>query len=211
MKKLIAAFTLASFFIIQPAWSDPADPAVPGAPQSAPANADQADNNYYWQGTQLYNLGRLGEAFENFEKAVQKKQNEKESEAYLLQIRQEIVANAKKKSEEKATLNYGGNSPQGALNVTYVQKDFTRITLQADYLFDENSTSMKAGAVDVLNRLADMLDIKEGNHIELNVVDNLDAAPEAKDLDAERALAIFSYLNFKKLGTAGTPGTTHAG
>src|SRR4051812_30912758 len=82
---------------------------------------DQTDNNYYWQGTQLYNLGRLGEAFDSFEKAIQKKQNSKEAEAYLLQIRQEIVTNAKKRSEERATLNYSGSSPDSALNVQYIQ------------------------------------------------------------------------------------------
>src|SRR5256885_10416395 len=101
--------------------------------------ADQTDNNFYWQGTQLYNLGRLGEAFDSFEKAIQKKQNSKEAEAYLLQIRQEIVTNAKKRAEERQTLNYGGNSPDSALNVTYVQKGYIRVTLQAKYLFDENS------------------------------------------------------------------------
>src|SRR5258706_11650424 len=74
-------------------------------------SADQTDNNYYWQGTQLYNLGRLGEAFESFEKAIQRKQNTKEAEAYLLQIRQENVNNAKKRAEERATLNYGGKFP----------------------------------------------------------------------------------------------------
>src|ERR1700739_490930 len=83
-------------------------------------SADQGDNNYYWQGTQLYNLGRLGEAFDSFEKAIQRKQNSKEAEAYLLQIRQQIVTNAKKRAEQTATLNYGGNSPDSALNVTYV-------------------------------------------------------------------------------------------
>ena len=70
-------------------------------PATADSSADQTDNNFYWQGTQLYNLGRLGEAFESFEKAIQRKQNTKEAEAYLLQIRQEIVTNAKKRSEEK--------------------------------------------------------------------------------------------------------------
>src|SRR5580704_8419127 len=106
-----------------------ADDAKPAAPAAAPASgdaasADQTDSNYYWQGTQLYNLGRLGEAFESFEKAIQRKQNSKEAEAYLLQIRQEIVNNAKKRSEERATLNYGGNSPDSALNVSYIQKGY---------------------------------------------------------------------------------------
>src|SRR5579871_5452105 len=112
-------------------------------------SADQTDSNYYWQGTQLYNLGRLGEAFESFEKAIQRKQNTKESEAYLLQIRQEIVNNAKKRSEEKNALNYGGNTPDTALNVAYVEKGYIRVTIQGKFLFDENSASLKTGGMDV--------------------------------------------------------------
>ena len=40
-----------------------------------------------------------------------------EAEAYLLQIRQEIVTNAKKRAEERTALNYGGQNPDSALNV----------------------------------------------------------------------------------------------
>src|SRR5205807_2940418 len=110
-------------------------PPSPPAP-NADKPAEQTDNNYYWQGTQLYNLGRLGEAFESFEKAIQRKQNSKEAEAYLLQIRQEIVNNAKKRSEEKNAINYGGNTPDTALNVAYVEKGYIRVTVQAKFLFD---------------------------------------------------------------------------
>src|SRR4051812_11293489 len=177
---------------------------APGAvlfaePQDPNKPADQTDNNFYWQGTQLYNLGRLGEAFDSFEKAIQKKQNSKESESYLLQIRQEIVTNAKKRAEERATLNYGGNSPDSALNVTYVQKGYIKVTLQAKYLFDENTASLKGAALDVLNRVADLIQSKEGNRVELNMIDDLDASSMAKDIDAERALMVFAYINFKKL------------
>ncbi len=164
----------------------------------APA-ADQSDSNYYWQGTQLYNLGRLGEAFESFEKAIQRRQNVKEAEAYLLQIRQEIVTNAKKRAEERATLNYGGSSPESALNVSYVQKGFVKVTLQAKYLFDDNTTSFKTGAMDVLNRLAELLQSKEGNRVEILVLDEMDSIPTASTVDAERTLAIFAYLNFKRV------------
>src|SRR6185369_12951020 len=110
---------------------------------------DQTDNNYYWQGTQLYNLGRLGEAFESFEKAIQRKQNSKEAEAYLLQIRQEIVNNAKKRSDERNALSYNSSSPDTALNISYVEKGYIRVTVLAKFLFDENSTSFKTGAMDV--------------------------------------------------------------
>jgi outer membrane protein OmpA-like peptidoglycan-associated protein len=168
---------------------------------AAPAanSADQTDNNFYWQGTQLYNLGRLGEAFESFEKAIQRKQNSKESEAYLMQIRQEIVTNARARQQEKATLNYGGGStPDTALNVTYLQKGVIKVNLQAKYLFDENSASLKAGSMEVVNRLADLLQSKEGNQIELTVTDELDATTTAKDIDAERSLLIFALLNLKR-------------
>lgn len=173
-------------------------------PKDATAqNADQTDNNFYWQGTQLYNLGRLGEAFDSFEKAIQRKQNTKESEAYLLQIRQEIVNNAKKRSEERATLNYAGNLPETALNVTYVQKGYIRVTIQAKYLFEDNTAAFKVSAMDAVNRLADLVEQKSADsRIELNFVDELDNTSEAKDVDAERALALFGLLNLKRLSLA---------
>jgi flagellar motor protein MotB len=162
-------------------------------------SADQTDNNYYWQGTQLYNLGRLGEAFESFEKAIQRKQNTKEAEAYLLQIRQEIVNNAKKRSEEKNALNYGGNSPDTALNVSYVEKGYIRVTIQAKFLFDENTACLKAGGMDVINRLADVLQAKEGQRVEVTLINELDNVINVRDIDAERTLLVFSLVNFKRL------------
>jgi outer membrane protein OmpA-like peptidoglycan-associated protein len=164
--------------------------------------ADQTDNNFYWQGTQLYNLGRLGEAFESFEKAIQRKQNTKEAEAYLLQIRQEIVNNAKKRSEEKSSLNYGGNLPDTALNVSYVQKGFIRVTIQSKYLFDENSASLKAGSMDVINRLTDLLQAKEGQRIEVTLINEIDNVVNVRDVDAERSLLVFALVNFKRFAQA---------
>ena len=140
------------------------------APAIGGDSADQTDtSNYYWQGNAAPVIwGGLGEAFESFEKAIQRKQNTKESEAYLLQIRQEIVTNAKKRSEEKNALNYGGNSPDTALNVSYIQKGYIRVTVQAKFLFDENSSSLKTGAMDVhqpSRRI--VLEAKEGQRVEV--------------------------------------------
>ena len=162
-------------------------------------SGDQTDSNYYWTGTQLYNLGRLGEAFESFEKAIQRKQNTKEAEAYLLQIRQEIVNNAKKRSDEKNSLNYSGNTPDTALNVTYVQKGYIKVTVQAKFLFDENSASLKAGSMDVINRLADVLQSKEGQRVEVTLINDMDNIVNARDIDAERALLLFSLVDFKHI------------
>src|SRR4051812_33032383 len=103
MNKILFSTLIAVGLVMTPPLSTWADSTSQPADNSKPQ--DQADNNYYWQGTQLYNLGRLGEAFDSFEKAIQRRQNSKEAEAYLLQIRQEIVTNAKKRAEERATLN----------------------------------------------------------------------------------------------------------
>lgn len=164
------------------------------------AAAPDQENNYYWQGTQLYNLGRLGEAFESFEKAIQRKQNAKESEAYLMQIRQEIVNNAKNRSKE--TVSVGGNNPDSALNVVYVEKGYVRVLIQAKFLFDENTTTFKAGAMDVLNKVASIVQNKDANRVEVTLIDELDPLLKAKDIDAERALAVFALLNFKRLDAA---------
>lgn len=160
---------------------------------------DQSDSNFYWQGTQLYNLGRLGEAFESFEKAIQRKQNSKEAEAYLLQIRQEIVNNAKKRSDERNALNYGGNNPDTALNIAYVDKGFIRVTLQAKFLFDENTAALKTGAMDVLNKLVGVLHSKEGQRVQITLINELDDIVNARDIDAERALLVFTLVNMKRL------------
>ena len=42
-----------------------------------------------------------------------------------------------------------------------------------------------------------------GDNFELIMVDDLDSTPTAKDIDAERSLLVFAYLNFKKLSNPG--------
>jgi len=170
--------------------------------QAADKEVSQADNNYYWEGTRLYNLGRLGEAFESFEKAIQRKQNSKEAEAYLMQIRQEIVNNVKNRKNEQSNVNVAGSNPDAALNVIYVEKGHIRVLLQAKLLFDENTSTFKSGAVDTINKVADMMQGKEGNRIEITLINEMDNIKNARDVDAERALAVYSLINFKRLQTA---------
>ncbi len=172
---------------------------VPGLHAADNKPTDQSDSNYYWQGTQLYNLGRLGEAFESFEKAIQRKQNSKEAEAYLLQIRQEIVNNAKKRSDERNALNYSGNNPDTALNISYVDKGYIRVTLQAKFLFDENTACFKTGAMDVINKLVNVLQAKEGQRVQITMINELDNIPNARDIDADRALLVFTLVNMKRM------------
>ena len=192
MKRAFAAVTLCLAFAAASFAADA--PAKDGS-------ADQTENNYYWQGTQLYNLGRLGEAFESFEKAIQRKQNAKEAEAYLMQIRQEIVNNAKNRSKERETVNVGGANPESALNIVYVEKGHIRVFIQAKFLFDENTATPKTGAMDVINKVADILQNKEGNRVEVTLIDQMDPILRAQNIDAQRALAVYALLNFRRLAT----------
>jgi outer membrane protein OmpA-like peptidoglycan-associated protein len=178
-----------------------AAPAMAADDKSSDAKVDQTENDYYWKGTQLYNLGRLGEAFESFEKAIQRKQNAKESEAYLMQIRTEIVNNAKSRAKERETVNTGSANPDSALNIVYVEKGHIRVFMQAKFLFDENASTLKTGAIDVINKAADILQNKEGNRIEFTLINEMDPIPHARDIDAERALAVFALINFKRLAS----------
>ena len=48
-------------------------------------------------------------------------------------------------------------------------------------------------------RVADLFTAKEGNQIQLSMVDELDATQQAKDVDAERALVVFGILNLARV------------
>ena len=50
-----------------------------------------------------------------------------------------------------------------------------------------------------MNRLADVLQSKEGQRIEVTSIDDMDNVVNVRDIDAERALLVFSLVNFKRL------------
>ncbi len=168
--------------------------------ENDPSSLD--NKKFYWQNTKLYNQGRLSEPYEGFENTVQGKQNTKESEAYLTRIRQDMVKSVRDKEKERQGLNYQGDSAANPLQVTYLEKGHIRVTLLTQYLFDENTAALNASSMDVLNRLAALLDSKAGSQIELTMSDQLENNTRAKELDAERALVVFSLLNLKKIAAA---------
>jgi len=71
-----------------------------------------------------------------------------------------------------------------------VEKGFIRVTVQAKYLFDENSASLKAGAMDVINRLADVLQARKASVWKSRSSTDMDTIVNARDIDAERALLV---------------------
>ncbi len=51
----------------------------------------------------------------------------------------------------------------------------------------------------MINRLADVLQAKEGQRVEVTLINEIDNVENARDIDAERALLVFSLVNFKRL------------
>lgn len=97
------------------------------------------------------------------------------------------------------TVSVGGSNEDAALSVVSVAKGHVRLLLRAKFLFDENSATFKAGMVDTLAKAASFFQAKDINQIEVTLINDLDPFPTAQALDADRALAVFALLNFKRL------------
>jgi len=168
---------------------------------AADSSADYDENGvkktYYWQGNQLNNLSsRLGSSGD-FEEEKRRAGVNKDSEEYLAKIRGQMSHQAGVDAQKKAALTYQGQLPGNPIEVTYLSPG-VRVTLHADALFDENSASMKMGAVDTLQRLRTVLETQGQEPLHLVIADTVDDMPEANDVDAERSLAVLSMLAMSK-------------
>ena len=163
------------------------------------ADSDDYDENgvkksYYWQGAQLNNLSsRLGST--GFEEEQRRAAGGKDSEQYLAKIREQMAQQAKADAQKTAALTYQGQLPGNPIEVTYLSPG-ARVTLHAGALFDENSATIHAGAMDTLKRLQTVLDTIGQKPLLFVIADTLDDIPQAADVDAERSLVVLSLLEF---------------
>jgi hypothetical protein len=185
MRRLFVSL-LSGFLFVSPAFADDSNDFDTTVPD-------------YAEGQRLYNMGRLADAFDQFEKSSKKNQNRAEAEKYMSRIRAEVVGATKRRQQERASILGGSGLPENALTVTYVDKGHVRLTLQAKLLFDENTAFLKTNSIDVLNRVSDVMQSKNYQRVELSLVDELPDTASVRDLSAERALVVFSLLNFKQL------------
>jgi flagellar motor protein MotB len=160
-------------------------------------SSDDYDENgvkktYYWQGTQLNNLSRLGST-SDFEEEQRRAGEGKDTEEYLAKIRAQMAHQSQIDAQKKATLTYQGQLPDNPIDVTYLSPG-VRVTLHAEALFDENSATMKMGAIDTLARLRTVLETEQQQPLQLVIADKMDDIPEARNLDAERSLVVLSML-----------------
>src|SRR5579871_908342 len=120
-----------------------------------PCHADPSDNDdgtttkYYWQGSQLNNLSRLGNPDPNFEETQRKAQLDKTQDSYLATIRAQISHQTSADASKKALLMQQGMLPTDPVEVVYTPTGID-VTLHADMLFSDNTASVKTGAADIL-------------------------------------------------------------
>lgn len=193
MNDKLSALAVLSFLIILAA----AYPWETSLADSSDAGTDNGTNKtYYWQGTQLNNLSRLGSS-SDFEEEQRRTREGKDSEQYLSSIREQMAHQAHMDAQKKASLTFQGHLLANPIEVAYLSPG-VRVTLHADALFDENSASMKMGAVDTLQRLRTVLETQGQEPLHLVIADTVDDMPEANDVDAERSLAVLSMLAMSK-------------
>jgi hypothetical protein len=160
-------------------------------------SSDEYDENgvkksYYWQGNQLNNLSRLGNT-SDFEQEQRQAQGGKSSDQYLSTIRAQMAHQGQANAQQKSALSFDGQLSSNAIEVTYLSPGM-RVTLHEEALFDENSATMKLGAIDTLDRLSTLLGSTGKGPLQLVLADQTDDIPESRDLDAQRSLAVLTRL-----------------
>ncbi len=160
-------------------------------------SSDDYDENgvkksYYWQGNQLNNLDRLGNNAD-FEEDQRRTREGKDADQYLASLRNQMAHQSQKNAQEKSSLMFQGQLPGNVIELTALSPG-VRVTLHADALFDENSATMKVGAVETLERLHALLENEAQKPLQFVIADTMDDIPEAKSLDAERSLVVLSML-----------------
>jgi len=189
MNDKLSALAVLSFLIILAA----AYPWETSLADSSDAGTDNGTNKtYYWQGTQLNNLSRLGSS-SDFEEEQRRTREGKDSEQYLSSIREQMAHQAHMDAQKKASLTFQGHLLANPIEVAYLSPG-VRVTLHTDALFDENSTTMKMGAVDTIERLHTLLETQGQQPLQLVIADTLDDFPQSQRVDAERSLVVLSML-----------------
>jgi hypothetical protein len=162
---------------------------------SAEQGTTETEKRYYWEGGRLNNQSRLSDGMKDFETDVTKRK-EKRTQEYLEKIRVQSLETRKRDAAAIKGLTYGAQPVDQALEVTRSAKGGLRMTLRLSGLFEENGTSLRVGAVDILDRAIAHLN---GNKVtEVLMVDELDEMPAMKDISAERLLFVSSYLTMPR-------------
>jgi len=160
---------------------------------------DGSDKTYYWQGNTINNLNRLTQGSPDFEQDQQHGRLHDNANQYLTGIRQQMAHQAAADADKKRLLTLQGVLPGDPLEVTY-DPSGVQVTLHEDMLFSENSTAVKIGAVDVLDRLRGLLRSSDQRPVHLIISDRLDDTPQSSQVDAERTLMVVGLLEFPGKG-----------
>jgi len=183
------------------------NPSAGGAPNTGSGRPEIKENHYYWEGVELYTLGRYTESFEAFQKAIENRQNVKESEAYLLQIRKDIMEKAKlsmarRKTAAKDQLSQFLSGEGDLIQIRRLSEGLTQIRLSGNSIFEQNSAFLRRGGLEVLDRVAALMRANTGQRLEVVLEENSkeeNASTTMKELFARRSLVVFGYLPFRIL------------
>src|ERR1035437_1896821 len=90
-------------------------------------DANGTKKTFYWEGSQLNNLSRLGGA-PDFEEDQRRSREGKESDQYLASIREKLAHQARVDAQEKNALTFEGRLLGSPIELTYLSPG-VRVTL----------------------------------------------------------------------------------
>ena len=173
-------------------------------------NQDGTKKTFYWQGTQLNNLSRLG-GNSNFEEEQRQANEGKDADAYLTSIREKMARQAQAATQEKSTLVYQGVLPGNPIELTHLvsrpaRDAACRRPLRRECRDDEDGRDRhrSRGCRRSSRR-------KASSPLQLVIADTLDDFSDAKNVDAERLLAVLTLLQIPdRSRRAGKPDARNA-
>jgi flagellar motor protein MotB len=145
----------------------------------------------YAEGLSLYQAGRFSEATESFERAVKKKDNEKDARSYIERIRKETV----ERIRNKALTGVSKANWQSKFYFMNAEESRVRVGISAQELFERESVNFRPGAIEALSQIADVLQKSEANRVDVELVNELNQEMRQDPQTTARQLtAVYSYL-----------------
>jgi flagellar motor protein MotB len=145
------------------------------------------------EGVDLYKSGRYSEATEAFERAVKKREREKDARAYIEQIRKETV----ERIRNKALTGVSKANWQSKFYFINILNNRVRVGISAQELFERDSTNFRPGAVEALSQVAGNLQKVENAQVDIELINEINQESNNADpqITAQQLATVMSYLS----------------
>jgi hypothetical protein len=146
----------------------------------------------YSEGLSLYQAGRFSEATEAFERAIKKRDHERDAQSYIERIRKETV----ERIRNKALSGVSKANWQSKFYFMNAMENRVRVGISAQELFERSSVNFRPGAVEALAQIAETLQKADTKRVDVELINELnqDTARDPQ-VTALQLATVYSYLS----------------